>query len=332
MGTPTVKVEKLAMSLALKDAEVLAAEVSFLEAHGTGTAVGDPMEMEAIAQVYSEGRKEPLVVTSVKTNVGHTESVSGITGLIKTVLALENEVLPPHRGLNKLNPKIDLSKTPAVIPLEPVKWPKDPKKKRVAGVSSFGITGTDTHVIVEEAPPPNVGKGAKLQHSLPSDILALAARSEVALNELVEKYGTMLKERDDVTWSDVTFTANTGRAHFKDFRTAIVAKNVPDFIRQVERQSVNVIKSPSTRSDEKASVVFLFTGQGSQYPGMAKDIYEMSSEFRHLFDKCDKILREQYDIDIKRALWDSNDAGELLNQTLYSQTSIFVVDFRLAEL
>jgi len=327
LGTPTVEVEKLAMSLALKDAEVLPAEVSFVEAHGTGTAVGDPMEMEAIAQVYSHGRTLPLVVTSVKTNVGHTESVSGIVGLIKTVLALENEVLPPHRALNELNPKIALSKIPAVIPLEPVPWPVRSNAKRIAGVSSFGITGTDTHVIVEEAP--QLVRLHETSTQLPLDILALSARSEDALVEMLEKYATTVKEMNAITWSDVAFTANTRRAHFKDFRTAIVAKSVPDFLRQVKRNTVKIVKCPS--SSEKNCIVFLFTGQGSQHPGMAKELYALSTDFRRLFDKCDKVLRDCYDIDIKRALWGSNEI-DLLHQTLYSQTSIFVVDFCLAEL
>jgi len=323
LGTPTVKVEACAMSLALKDAEVNPWEVSYVEAHGTGTAVGDPIEMEAIGEVYSNDRKGPLLVTSVKTNVGHTESVSGITGTIKTVLALQNQMIPPHRSLTKLNPKINLSRIPAAIPLEVVTWPREKGKSRIAGVSSFGIAGTDAHVILEEAP--ELINSRQLT-KLPYNILALSARTEEALGKLIQSYYKMLKSTS-LKWSDVCYTASVGRAHFKEFRVAVVAKDLQRLREQVEQFPLKIIPGALTQRP----VVFLFTGQGSQYFGMAKQLYEVSLKFRETFNKCDNILRNNHSIDIKQATWDDAQ-NSMLHESLYSQTAIFVIDYCLAEL
>ncbi len=160
MGTPTIHSESLAMESALEDAGIQdPAKVSYVETHGTGTKVGDPMEIKAIEKAYkSKNRIEPLLIGSVKTNVGHTESCSGITGIMKVVLAMEHDTIPPHINLKNLNPAINLGAIPASIPLETTPWKRnDDGTPRLAGISSFGITGTDAHVILEE-PPKNISR------------------------------------------------------------------------------------------------------------------------------------------------------------------------------
>jgi len=215
------------------------------------------------------------------------------------------------------------------IPLVPTSWPKNEDKRRIAGVSSFGITGTDAHVILEEAPSVTFSCEQNSK-SFPAFVLALSGRNEAALKELVSKYGDFTKSAENKNWGDLTFTANTGRAHFPEFRGAFVATDMEDVARQLERNAVDCRKCPPI--SERSKIVFLFTGQGSQYLGMAKEVYDTSVDFKRSFDRCDEFLQRNFDIDIKRALWDSGEDSQLLHQTLYSQTAIFVVDFCLAEL
>lgn len=334
MGTPTKDCEAMAMSLALKDAGVGANEVSFVEAHGTGTSLGDPLEISAIAEVYGKdncGRAEPLVVGSVKTNIGHTESCSGITGIIKVVASLTNEMIPPHLNLTKLNPKINLDTIPAKIPLEALPWPRDStgKKQRVAGVSSFGITGTDAHAILQEAPVNNYTNGIKIDmEERPMHIMKISARTEEALEALLEQYKKLFEENNQIYFPDLCFTANVGRASFP-LRAVILAKDSDDACRIIESKKFSKNEAPDSPSGK---ICFLFTGQGSQYCGMAKQLYDTSPVFRMNFDKCHKILWRQFALNIKLVMWDTHDDAQELSRSLYSQTAIFCVQYSLLKL
>jgi acyl transferase domain-containing protein len=178
LGTPTKYCESLAMKNALEKARANPKDVSFVETHGTGTQVGDPLEVAAMAEAYSAGRVDPLIIGSVKTNIGHTESCSGIAGIIKTVLCFKHEIIPPNKNFQTLNPAIDLDAIPAVIPLAAQPWKRNlDGKPRVAGVSSFGITGTDTHVIMQDAPfHQNENQFEReLIQDMPLNILSLSA-------------------------------------------------------------------------------------------------------------------------------------------------------------
>jgi acyl transferase domain-containing protein len=195
MGTPTVECEALAMSLALERAEVHPNEVSYVETHGTGTPVGDPLEVAAVTKAYStKDRIDLLTIGSVKTNIGHTESVSGLAGIIKTLLSLKNEMIPPHLNFKTLSPDINLSAIPAQLPLQAIEWKKSKNKPRIAGVSSFGITGTDAHVIIQETPDLDLTTPSSISDSRIMKLFTLSGKSEESLMEQIKMYSTFLSE------------------------------------------------------------------------------------------------------------------------------------------
>lgn len=333
LGTPTVHCEALAMQLALKDAGVRPEQVSFVETHGTGTAVGDPMEVAAIARAYhTPARKIPLVIGSVKTNVGHTESCSGITGIMKCVLAMQHELIPKHRNLETLNPEIHLNSIPAEIPMEPMPWPKVKNQPRLAGVSSFGITGTDGHIILQESPDYELPKFI-LGMERPMHIIKISGKSKEALDDLLTSYEKMFEETisskdDSAEFVNAAYTANSGRASF-NHRAVLVARNYGDALKTLQG---NQHMRNDLADAEPGKICFLFTGQGSQYPGMARTLYETSPVFRIHFDNCDRVLQESYNLSIRKALWESDANPKELSRTIYSQTSIFCVEYCLLKL
>jgi acyl transferase domain-containing protein len=236
LGTPTKYCEALVMRKALENARIEPKDVSYVEMHGTGTPVGDPLEVAAVAQVYAKQRSSPLTIGSVKTNIGHTESCSGIAGIIKVVLSMQNEMIPPHRNFNTLNRLINLDSIPARIPLTAQEWKRNPEgNPRIAGVSSFGITGTDAHVIVQEAPDYSPYQKPLLSEPEKSvQVLTLSAKSEEALEDQIRKYRTFLVETATTErLQDITYTANAGRAHFP-YRIAVVGRNVNEMLEKTE--------------------------------------------------------------------------------------------------
>ncbi|CAL8087651.1 unnamed protein product [Orchesella dallaii] len=329
MGTPTVHSETLAMTEALKDAGIEDPSlVSYVETHGTGTVVGDPIEVTAVAKAYhSKTREEPLLIGSVKTNVGHTESCSGITGIMKVVLAMHHQIIPPHRNFDTLNPAINLEAVPARIPLKCVEWKRCKGKPRLAGVSSFGITGTDAHVVLEE--PPLFPSRAVTCESLkerPLHLMKISAKTDDALDLLLDRYKRHFSSTLD-DFKDLAFTANIGRADFSQ-RTIIIAKSNENASLNIE--SNKIIRGNKSLSDE-GRICFLFTGQGSQYPGMGKQLYETCPVFRMHFEYCAKLLKNSYNIDITQVLWSKENSDEV-KRTIYSQTSIFCVEYALLKL
>jgi acyl transferase domain-containing protein/NADPH:quinone reductase-like Zn-dependent oxidoreductase/acyl carrier protein len=328
LGTPTKFCEALAMTNALKDAGVRPSDVSFVETHGTGTQVGDPLEVSAVAEAYhSEERTKPLVIGSVKTNIGHTESCSGIAGIIKTVLCFQHEMIPPHRNFTTLNPSINLESIPGKIPVVAEPWTRDSQgKPRIAGVSSFGITGTDTHAILQEAPIRQIDNGIReiLAAEIPVHILALSAKTEEALGKKVKQYERFLESNPNGSMRDVEYSANTGRSHFQ-FRTAVVGKTMEDILKGLQ-SGAKMAAIPEVRPN----LCFLFTGQGSQYPGMAKALYDSNPIFKVHFEKCEAILNSSYGISIRDAIWGKETSN--VGRTIYSQTSIFVVEYCLLKL
>ncbi|CAL8129043.1 unnamed protein product [Orchesella dallaii] len=330
LGTPTIHCESLAMKQALQNARVDPAQVSYVEAHGTGTVVGDPMEVAAIAKAYhSKERKEPLLIGSVKTNVGHTESCSGITGIMKVLLAMKHEIIPPHRNFETLNPAIDLEAVPAKIPLEPVPWLKQEGKSRLAGVSSFGITGTDSHVIIEEAPVVSASSLSvitMLERERPLNIMKITAKTEEALDILLDRFRNHLETCKD-TLNHLAYSANVGRSDFSE-RAVVIAKSKEDAIMCIEQNKI--MRGEETGKNSIGKVCFLFTGQGSQYAGMGKELYETSPVFRMHFEHCVKILKKNYNIDITQVLWsEDNSKSNEVSRTIYSQISIFCVEYAL---
>ena len=221
---------------ALKQANLDPNEIDYIEAHGTGTELGDPIEINAITSVFSPRREKPLIVGSVKTNIGHLECAAGISGLIKVVLALQHEAIPPHLNFETLNPYINLEAIPAKIALALTPWPRG--KARLAGISSFGFSGTNAHAIIEEAPL--IVKKENSQERL-LHLLTLSAKTEPALKELIERY-VHHPFTDEL--ADIAYTANTGRAHF-EHRIVLIASSTSEMLSKLKEGDYLIAQAPA---------------------------------------------------------------------------------------
>ncbi len=319
---PSGMAQEAVIRAALAQAGVRPEEIGYVEAHGTGTALGDPIEAHALAAALGPGRGagNPLVVGSVKTNVGHLEAAAGIAGLIKTVLALQHEQIPAHLHFQQMNPHIDWGGVPVEIPVHGRPWPRS-ERRRVAGVSSFGFSGTNAHVIVEEAPLPPARPPACER---PLHLLALSARTESALRELGGRYAEVL-EQTLTPVGDVCFTANAGRAHF-EHRLAVTGSS------SEELRGALLKALPGHRVHDREGIrpVFLFPGQGAQFPGMSKQLYDTQPVFRAAVEQCAELLRGELERPLLEVLWGT--ATDLLEQTAYTQPALFAVEYALAML
>jgi thioester reductase-like protein len=333
LGAPTVKSETLAMSRALADANIWNPDdVSFVEAHGTGTPVGDPVELQAISNVYGGGhRKIPLWISSGKTNIGHTESCSALAGIVKTILQMKEKCIFKHLNCQEVSPLADLESIPATIPLANHRWEATgPQDRRLAGVSSFGITGTDVHIIMEEYPfiENEVENGTMTENHLSSDwfpfhLLTISGSSKKSLNELLRRYKNHLLESTDAPFSDVAFTCNVGRSHLP-YRAVIIATSNAEAEIALSRGNF------TSNEDEVVGnfrIGFAFPGQGSQYPNMGKDLMQISA-FSDTMLMCHEYLKERYNIDLFPALHGENN-NELMNTTLFSQIGIYCLEVSL---
>ena len=246
---------------ALANANVQPAEISYVDAHAVGTSIGDAVEFEALKAVLSSGREpeRSCWIGSVKPNIGHLEAAAGMSALIKVVLSLQHEEIPPHLHLKQLNPYIALKNTPFSIPTERQPWTCD--QNRIAGVSAFGFGGTNAHVILEEAPRSPAVEGLGSIPERPYQILILSAKSEVALKELAHRYEDFLASHPKALLADVCFTANTGRTHF-NHRLGIVTASIPQLRQQLnafitEQETTGVLRG-EVKGRKRPKVAFLF--------------------------------------------------------------------------
>nr|VFJ42992.1 MAG: Acyl transferase domain-containing protein [Candidatus Kentron sp. DK] len=310
---------------ALENAGVTPAGVDYIEAHGTGTSLGDPIEVGALGAVFAKDRSSgsPLVIGSAKTNFGHLEAAAGIAGLMKIVLSLQHEAIPAHLHFKTPNPHIDWDSLPFRIPVARQPWPRG-NTARIAGVSSFGISGTNAHVVLEEAPAMEESLPAGAERSL--QLLALSAQSEAALRQLADRFAAHLKIHPELSLADVCFTAGAGRSHF-DHRLAVIASS-PEEAREQLRSGGAIT---GRTGPEKPRTAFLFTGQGSQYIGMGRGLYETEPLFRQILDRCDEILRP-LEVPLLDLLYADDADPEALNRTLYTQPALFSLEYALAEL
>jgi myxalamid-type polyketide synthase MxaB len=315
---------------ALTAARVAPAEVDYVEAHGTGTSLGDPIELDALATVLGVGRSpdRPFMVGSVKTNIGHLEAAAGVVGLIKVVLALQNEEIPPHLHFKKLTSRASLGDVSVIVPTTRTPWPSGPTA-RIAGVSAFGLSGTNAHVIVAGRP---VSAAPPVATERPVHLLALSARSEAALTELADRYGRRLAESPgDI--ADVCFTAATGRAQFAH-RLALTVRSEAEAREALGRlasaQPVPRAHRGRARSP-RPRVAFLFTGQGAQYADMGRDLYRTSDTFRRILDRCDAVLRPLLPRPLLSVMYPEPGVPSPLDETQYTQPALFSLEYALAE-
>ncbi|MEK0194240.1 type I polyketide synthase, partial [Microcoleus anatoxicus] len=277
LTVPSGPSQEAVVRQALKNAGVKPKEVSYIEAHGTGTSLGDPIEANALGSLFSD-REEPLIVGSVKTNIGHPEAAAGIAGLIKVVLSLQHKEIPPHLHFEKPNPYIAWEQLPIKVPTELTPW-STVNKQRIAGVSSFGFSGTNAHIVLSEAPAVEPSREAE---TVPLHLLTLSAKTKPALEQMVRNYSEYLATHPNLEWADVCYTTNTRRTHFHE-RLAVVA----DSVSQAQEKLLAHLAGAETthlyggsKSESQPQIAFLFTGQGSQYLGMGRKLYETQPTFR----------------------------------------------------
>jgi acyl transferase domain-containing protein/pimeloyl-ACP methyl ester carboxylesterase/acyl-coenzyme A synthetase/AMP-(fatty) acid ligase len=329
LTAPNGLAQQAVIRQALANAAVQPGEISYLEAHGTGTKLGDPIEVNSLKNVLMSGRDEQAscYLGSVKTNIGHLEAAAGIAGTIKTILCLQNEAIPANLHFNRLNPHINLDNTPIKIPSQLQAW-QSGDKPRLAGVSSFGFGGTNAHLVLQEA-----DKQIQNLESIepPLHLLTISAKNEQALAELVSSYANWL-QKTDLSLADLCYTANIGRTHF-DHRLAVVAESKEDLLTKLTdlQSTTTELNYSLVEKSNQSKVAFLFTGQGSQYVGMGYQLYQTQPLFRQILDRCAEILQPYLERPLIEILYSASETN-ILDETAYTQPAIFAVEYALAQL
>lgn len=307
-------------------ADVDASTIGYVETHGTGTPLGDPIEIEALRQAFdaAEGeRSAPCILGSVKSNIGHLDAASGVAGLIKTILCLKNKAIPPTVHYTAPNPELHLQDTPFVVADGYLPW--ESVEPRRAGVSSFGVGGTNAHVVVEEAPAP----AAVAPASAGPQVLLLSARTAESLPDAKAALAAALAGDQDLPLADVAFTLAGRRSH--EVRLAAVVADRADAVAVLtaaEHDNVSVGTCPPGSTPGAQRVAFLFPGQGAQHIGMARGLYDTEPVFRETFDRCAAGFAGELGLDLKAEIFD----GASLEPTDLAQPALFTVEYALAQL
>lgn len=339
LTAPNGTAQQAVIRRALADAGAAPADIGFVEAHGTGTALGDPIEVLALSAVLGDGRgtADRLHVGSVKSNIGHLESAAGVAAIIKTVLALKHQRLPASLHFNTPNPHIPWDRLPVSVPISLTDL--SGIKGRLAGVSSFGMSGTNAHLVLEGPPDLEDGAAPRPRAEEPTArLLTLSAATPEALDALAWRYAEFLREAPAEAFGDICHTSILGRRHF-EHRLAVTAESAVEAARQLADRTPGPSSSASTRR-RRPRIVFLYSGQGSQRPGMGGALYDGDPAFREHVDRCDAFLRPRLGISVRDLLIlpenasDHNvsgpDSASLMEE--YAQPALFVLQTGLVAL
>lgn len=316
----------MAQAMAMMEPET----ITYIEAHGTGTSLGDPIEVAALTQVFRASTKKKgfCAIGSVKTNIGHLGAAAGVAGLIKTVLALKHKLLPPSLHFEQPNSKIDFANSPFYVNSLLSGW-KSGRTPRRAGISSFGIGGTNAHVILEEAPMTEASGSSRPWH-----LLVLSAKTRAALEIATANLIEHLEQHPNLNLADVAYTLQVGRKAF-NHRLMLGCRNLDDAVSALKtldpKRVFTTIQEPGTRP-----IGFMFPGQGTQYVNMALELYQVELTFREQVDHCAELLKPYLGLDLRSVLYPTEEqsaaATQQLNQTFITQPVLFVIEYALAKL
>jgi acyl transferase domain-containing protein/acyl carrier protein len=358
---PSVETQTDVVIEALSMAGVSPETITFIEAHGSGTPLGDPIEVLALTRAFRSGaaKKNFCALGSVKTNVGHCDNAAGMASLIKTVLALEHKLIPPTLHFEGPGAQINLDDSPFYINSSAVDWNMTGDPRR-AGVSSLGIGGTNAHLILEEAPQqkPSRESGRAWQ------LLVLSAKTDAAVKQSMSNLAVHLKQHPDIDLNDVAYTLQAGRRRF-NHRRALICRDIPDAIAALEGDDPKFVLREVQESRDR-EVTFMFPGLGDHHPAMAQDLYRNEPAFRNAVDRCSELLKPHLDLDIREVLYpkdlavtgngapaksfspqrtlnlrklltsnndsNSDEFSRRLNQTRLAQPSVFVIEYALTQL
>ncbi len=316
LTVPNGPAQRRLIARALDDAGVAASDIGYIEAHGTGTPLGDPIEMNALGELFqaSHHRSErPLYVGSAKTNLGHMEAAAGVGGLIKLVLQLQRGTIAPHLHFRTPSSRIAWEALPVRVPGETTTWPRY-AERRLGGVSSFGFTGTNAHVIVEEAP---LEAKTPVRERRRQQLLCLSAKSESALSALCLRYARRLGAAPSLVLGDVCSSANAGRSHF-EHRVAIVTDSSSDLAQRLAAAADGAVEI-RRRQREACQVAFLYTGQGQELRGAGRALFRENKIFREALARCDEAVSREVGFSVVDALYGSSRSQPALDQTAYAQ-------------
>jgi len=328
---PSVEGQTNVIAEALAVADVDAETVSYIEAHGTGTPLGDPVEINALTQAFRANTELNgfCAIGSVKTNIGHLDIAAGVAGLIKTVFMLKHKVIPASLHFEQPNPRINFVDTPFYVNAKRTGWKTDRLPRR-AGVSSFGIGGTNAHVVLEEAP-----ELESTPSNRPHQLLLLSAKTKAALENMTNNLARHLRQNPNLNLADVAYTLQVGRSTF-NHRRVVVCSNMNDAVVALETPEPKRVFT-GVQASKYPPVVFMFPGQGSQYPDMASELYQTEPIFREVVDGCAELLVPYLGFDLRQVLYPSTPeqfdaATRQLKQTAITQPALFVTEYALAKL
>lgn len=325
---PSEKGQAEVVAEALGNAGIEAETISYIETHGTGTLLGDPIEISALKQAFALSTKKKgfCAIGSVKTNVGHLNTAAGITSFIKTVLSLKHKLIPPSLHFETPNPQIDFSSSPFYVNTKLTKWETNNTPRR-AGVSSFGVGGTNAHVVLEEAPITNSS-----EESRPWQLLLLSAKTSSALNTATTNLAEYLNQHPELNIADVAYTLAVGRTAF-EYRRLLVCYDLDNAALQLEMQNPKQVFSNSQKPRER-EIVFMFPGQGAQYINMGLELYQVEPVFREQIDLCCQVLKPHLGLDLRQIIYPTTEQEEAaikqLQQTEITQPALFVINYSLA--
>jgi acyl transferase domain-containing protein len=316
---PSIEGQYNCINQSIRTAKIEPSTISYIEAHGTGTNLGDSVEIEALNKVFNYDKNKHCAIGSIKGNIGHLDAASGIASLIKTILIIKNKTIPPSINYTEPNPNIDFNSGPFFVNKETIKFTDTDKPFR-AGVSSFGIGGTNAHVILEEAPSieREVFKSEK-EHN----IIAFSAKTATSLEEYKKSILNFLSDNKDLDINNISYTYLTGRSDFK-YRKVFILKGD-----QVLTDKDNLTLDVSKKD---RNIVFLFPGQGSQYINMGKDLYDNIPYFKTIIDEGLRFIDEELGRNLKDILFNENNSLEHeINDTKNSQPLLFLIEYALAK-